>query len=289
MNPAMIITGGYGFVGSAFASEARRSFDLSLISRSKKMPDDIVWDMTGVTTGLPAAPFMVHLASATAKHANDTTTLTDYRRQNVETTKNLFSSLRSKPSYVLYVSTGDVYGKNSTMPISENTPTNPTTPYAVSKLAAEAIATAYCQAHNVPLGIARLGLIYGPREGAYQKAIPVFIQTALAHKPIVLFGGGHAKRQFLYVDDCARALMQLVLMQATGVMNVVGKNSVSIADLAVLINLLTHNPAGVTKSSDIHPEVDVLYDPRKLSKIGFKETVSLSEGLRREIEYAHFF
>lgn len=288
MNPAMIITGGYGFVGSAFVSEARGTFDLSLISRSKKMPDDIVWDMTDQTTGLPAAPFIVHLASATAKSANDTTTLADYRRQNVETTKILFSSLVNKPSYILYVSTGDVYDKNNKLPISEDTPTNPLTPYAISKLEAEAITASYCQAHNVPFGIARLGSIYGPGEGAYQKAIPVFIQTALSRKPILLLGEGRAKRQFLYVDDCACALMQMVRTQTQGVVNVVGKHSISIADLAKLINLLTHNPAGVIQGSDIRPEVDILYDCRKLSQIGFDETISLSEGLLREIEYAHF-
>ncbi len=285
MNPRMVITGGYGFIGSAFVSQARSMFDLSLIHRTKKTSDDIVWDMAGLAPGLPAAPFIVHLASATAKSANDTTTLADYRRQNVETTKTLFSSLVSKPSYILYVSTGDVYGKNNGLSISEDTPTNPLTPYAISKLEAEAITASYCRAHNIPFGIARLGFIYGPGEGAYQKAIPVFIQRALSRKPILLLGEGKAKRQFLYVDDCACALMQMVLTQTPGVVNVVGKHSISIADLAKLINLLTHNPAGVTKSSAAHPEVDVLYDCRKLSGIGCTESVSLSEGLQKEIEW----
>ena len=162
MKPRMLITGGYGFVGSALLRDARKTFNLCLITRTKKKPEDIVWDMTGKPPDLPDAQYIVHLASATAKAANDTTTLADYRRQNVETTNAFFSALVTKPTYVLYVSTADVYAKHRT-------------PYAISKLEAEAIATSYCRDHNIPLGIARLGLIYGPGEGVYQKAIPMFM------------------------------------------------------------------------------------------------------------------
>jgi len=282
----VLVTGGYGFVGSAFVSKAQTKHEVIRIARTARAGDDIVWDLTGAThPPLPESDYLVHVASLTARQSDDATSAAEYRRHNVTGTQNLFGALASLPRYVLYVSTTDVYGHDKGELITEQTTLQPQTLYARSKLEAEQVTASFCAARGIRLGIARLGPIYGPGEAAYKKAIPTFISLAVAGKTLTILGEGRAKRQYLYVDDVARALALMLDVEFDGVLNLAGATAVSIADLAQLIVELSGNATGIEQVVSERPEADVLFDTAKLSGLGFAETVPLSEGLGREIAW----
>jgi UDP-glucose 4-epimerase len=286
MKSQMLVAGGYGFVGSAFIKEAAKSFDISIVTRRRRRAADIVWDLTGETIpeGVGRYDVVIHLASLTAKDKADAYAAEEYRKHNVIATEHLLKSLEMKsPAYLMYVSTIDVYGTPSGV-INEETTTHPETRYAISKSEAEVVCRQWCEAHNVTCCIARLGSIYGPGERKYKKVVPMFIRTALAQRPLPVLGDGGARRQFLYVDDAARALIRLVTCRAEGIYNAAGVEPVSVINLAKLINELTGNPAGITRI-ETQASYDVLVDTRKLAVLGVVPSIALEEGLKKEIAW----
>lgn len=286
MKPSMVVTGGYGFVGTAFVSQARSAYDVTCVARRRSATTDVVWDLTNARLPeLPDADRVVHIASLIAKEAADETTLDEYRRANVDGTRNLLAALPSPPAYVLYVSTADVYGHGRDEPITESTSPRPQTPYAESKLEAELEVTGFCTTHGIPYGIARLGSVYGPGEAAYRKVIPTFIALAVAGDALPLMGKGTARRHFLYVDDAARALLLMAQSSFRGVLNVVGSTVVSTREVADLIVELSGQTAGIAEAPSNRPEVDILFDATRFAESGFVHAVDLREGLQREIDW----
>ena len=144
----------------------------------------------------------------------------------------------------------------------------------------------FCIRRGIPYGIARLGLLYGPGEGAYKKVIPEWIRMGLAGDPLTVLGTGNAIRQYLYIDDAIRALLLLIDHQERGVVNVVGKTRVSMKALASIIHEGTGNNAGISRSK-LHQsrEDHIVFDTTRLAALGFEERMSLREGLRREVDW----
>nr|CAD2171105.1 unnamed protein product [Meloidogyne enterolobii] len=107
----------------------------------------------------------------------------------------------------VHISTDEVYGDsvNENVPKDEESPLNPTNPYAASKAACEVIVRSYYHSYRLPYVMVRMNNVYGPRQ-AYSKLIPKFTRLALEGKPYPLMGDGRHKRSWIYVDDCAEAI-----------------------------------------------------------------------------------
>lgn len=199
----LYVTGSHGFIGKRFCEIAKEQYLIIPVDRNN-------------VSEVPSGSVIIHFAAKTAKSKNDVTTLAEYRRANVGLTKKL---LARKPSYFLYVSTMDVLHK-------------PLTPYAQSKLEAEALVSSF--------EIVRLGFVYGPGEGEYGKVIPTFIKCALAEKSLPVTDK-HAARKFIYVDDVVRKLLAHVENKTTEITTIEGDIEIKILDLAKSIQKLVKN------------------------------------------------
>lgn len=142
---------------------------------------------------------------------------------------------------VLVASTSEVYGKNTTGPLREETdrvlgsPLKTRWSYSTSKAVDEILAHVYWKEKSVPTIIVRLFNTVGPRQsGAYGMVIPRFVSQALAGKPLQVHGDGRQSRCFLHVSDVVGALTQIVAhpMAVGQVFNLGSQEEVTIEELA---------------------------------------------------------
>ncbi|HVT72520.1 MAG TPA: SDR family NAD(P)-dependent oxidoreductase [Lacunisphaera sp.] len=210
-------------------------------------------------------------------------------------TLNLLQAARQAgPKRFLYISTSEVYGKALTFPLTEAAATWPTTVYGGSKLAGEHYAAAYHECYGLPVIRVRPFNNYGPRahfEGDSGEVIPRFMLRALAGQPPVVFGDGSHTRDFLFVKDCAEALVQIATCDALvgGLVNLGYGAEVRIDELARLV-LAAVGRADLTvvHEADRPGDVPRLWvDATRLRQaVAWRPRTPLAEGLRSTL--AHY-
>jgi UDP-glucose 4-epimerase len=122
---------------------------------------------------------------------------------NATGTLNVLEAARTNGAHVIFSSSSSVYGRNMQLPKDESMWLGPMTPYAASKLAAEAYVQAYASAYEVPTTLLRFFNVFGPRQRPdheYAAVLPKWIWLAMQGKPIEVYGDGTASRDFTYVD-----------------------------------------------------------------------------------------
>ena len=114
---------------------------------------------------------------------------------------------------VAFASSAAVYGDVSEMPVSEDAPRQPVSPYGIDKLASELALDYYANVHGVPTTALRFFNVYGPRQdpsSPYSGVISIFADRARAGRPLTIFGDGGQTRDFVYVGDVVRAITAAV-------------------------------------------------------------------------------
>jgi dTDP-glucose 4,6-dehydratase len=191
----------------------------------------------------------------------------------------------------IHVSTDEVYGEvalNETS--SEKSLLNPTNPYAASKAAAEFIVRSYYKSYNIPIIITRGNNVYGP--GQYpEKLIPKFLLKLLKGQKMTIHGEGKTIRNFVYVEDVARAFETIMFNgEISKTYNIGTDNEHSVVDIATLL----HSKLGGDKSYsecveyvEDRPFNDFRYsvDSDKLHKLGWSTTTGFDEGMEKTIEW----
>ncbi len=105
----------------------------------------------------------------------------------------------------IHISTSEVYGQAAQIPMTEEHPINPQSPYAAAKAGADRLVYAYGLTYDLPIIIVRPFNNYGPNQYP-EKLIPLFITNALEDKPLPVYGEGRFTRDWIYVEDHCRAL-----------------------------------------------------------------------------------
>ncbi len=199
----------------------------------------------------------------------------------------------------VYASSASVYGSPTKIPESESDCVGPMSPYAVSKLAAEQYCLVHHRVYGLPVVCLRYFNTYGPRQtpnSIYGGVVSIFIDRALAGKPLLVFGDGAQTRDFGYVADIARATGDAVT--ASGVEGVVlnlgsGVETSVTALAAEIISIVSGDPA-VDPSSSIRYEARRIVDNvarrcADISRAGqlldYRPLYALREGLRATIEW----
>ena len=211
---------------------------------------------------------------------------------NLETTFVLLEHLRraKSPPALIFASSAAVYGNPMKVPIHEDDPTIPISPYGVSKLAAERYVAVYNKLYDIPTVSMRLFSAFGPRQ---KKQIVYDLLAKLDQDPtrLSVLGDGTQERDFLYVADLVDAML-LVAERAPKrgeVYNVASGVSVTITELVETIcEEVRIRPrieyTGSTRPGDANRWV---VDMSKLRALGYDPKVNLSEGLQLTSEWYH--
>ena len=152
---------------------------------------------------------------------------------NATGTLNVLEAARESGAHVFFSSSSSVYGRNGLLPKDESMWLGPMTPYAASKLAAEAYVQAYGSAYEVPVTLLRFFNVFGPKQRPdheYAAVLPKWIWMAMRNEPIEVFGDGSQTRDFTYVktvlDICLDAMNRKVTHD--GAINLAYGNRISL-------------------------------------------------------------
>lgn len=209
-----------------------------------------------------------------------------YVRNNVVATQTLLEECRKwSIGRFIYVSTDEVYGSSSEVH-TEDSKLSPTNPYSASKAAAEMFVMAYSRSFNIPTIITRGNNVYGPKQYP-EKVIPKFILRVLAGHRCQIQGTGHQTRSFLYVDDVCQAFDLILHWGQLGIYNIGSDSEHKIIDLAYLISRQITGQEQPVDYIENRCFNDISYhlDYSRLTQLGWKQTVSLEEGLARTIDW----
>ncbi len=218
-----------------------------------------------------------------------------YVDTNVKGTLNICqAALKQGVARMIHMSTSEVYGTAQYVPIDENHPLRPQSPYAATKAAADALALSFHFSFGLPVVIARPFNTYGPRQSA-RAVIPTIITQMLAGTAEVKLGNPVATRDFTYVSDTCAALALLGQMECGlgEVFNIGSNKEIAIKDLFELIRQAARSEAALSSVADRFrqgkSEVERLRcaNGKLHSATGFSPSIRLREGIARTIAWFH--
>jgi UDP-glucose 4-epimerase len=190
----------------------------------------------------------------------------------------------------VYASTSSVYGDTRVLPIEEDTPLRPFSPYGVTKLAGENLSMLYNRNFGVPTVALRYFTVYGPRQRP-DMAFHRFCISILTHQPVHVFDDGYQTRDFTYVSDIVEAnILAATSQSAVGqVMNIAGGSRVTVRSVLEMLQTINDSSFEVEFEEKQHGDVRDTFAStlRAQNLLGYIPHIKLQDGLRNEFEYAH--
>jgi UDP-glucose 4-epimerase len=206
---------------------------------------------------------------------------------NVKGTMNLLRSCSAgKSCRFVFTSSCSVYGEPVFLPVTEEHPTNPISPYAESKLAAEKFCLGSCEKWLCDAVVLRFFNVYGPKQGLseYGGVIRFFIDRCKRKLPLVVYGNGEQSRDFVHVSDVVEALVRSAECEAAvgEVINVGTGEAITINELAEAFLELSNLDLGISYEAARAGDIKRSYaDTSKAEKLlGYHPKVCLKDGLR---------
>jgi dTDP-glucose 4,6-dehydratase len=303
----VVVTGGAGFIGSAFVRHMLREHaDVEVVNLDKltyagnlenlhEVDQDPrytfvrgdICDASAVHSVLAGADAVVNFAAET--HVDRSISdPQDFIRTDVLGTHTLLETVRELdvPRY-LQVSTDEVYGSIEEGSFTEDSPLDPSSPYSASKAGADLLVLATHRTYGAPVVITRSSNNYGPYQYP-EKVVPLFVTNALDDLPLPLYGDGANVRDWLHVDDNCAAIELVLLKGEPGVVyNIGGGNEVANGDLTRrILAELGKDERLITPVPD-RPGHDRRYsvDCARLRALGWRPRIAFDDGLRDTIAW----
>lgn len=208
-----------------------------------------------------------------------------YTRQNILATQRLLEwAHSSKPERFIFASSSSVYGDVEKMPMQEEDPLRPLSPYGVSKLAAENLCTLYHKNFGLPTVSLRYFTVYGPGQRP-DMAFHRFLKAIMAAEELTIYGSGEQTRDFTYISDIISAnLAAASRPQAAGrIYNIGGGSRITVNGVLKLLAEITAKQVKVKHESvqagdPPHTFADT---DRAKAELGFRPQTGIEEGLKK--------
>ncbi|MEH1166195.1 NAD-dependent epimerase/dehydratase family protein [Micromonospora sp. CPCC 205539] len=260
-----MVTGGAGFIGANLVralgevpqvSEVVIVDDLStgLLDNLDGLPARLfqgsVLDPDLLDDALAGAASVVHLGALGSVPRSIDQPLQSHHANATGTLMVLEAARRHGVRQVILSSSSSVYGANPVLPRQEGLRPVPVSPYAVSKLAAEAYAVAYSACYGLPVLPFRFFNVFGPRQAAhhaYAAVLPRFVTAALAGEPLRVHGDGRQTRDFTFVGSVTSVIVDAIVRRVTttDVVNLAFGARISLLDLIAELEDILSRPLPV--------------------------------------------
>lgn len=304
----VLVTGGAGFIGANLCRALVENPAVGRIVVLDDLSTGSAENLTGVSGveliegsildadilrgAMEGADAVVHLAARASVPRSLEDPLATHEVNATGTLRVLEAARQAGGAQVLVASSSSVYGGNRSLPAGEDLAPLPLSPYAASKLAAEAYSLSYAQSFGLPVLVFRFFNVFGPLQKAghvYAAVVPAFAAAALAGEPLPVHGDGSQTRDFTFVGSVVRVLSEGVerTVTAPGPVNLAFGGRASLLELAEALGevigrplVLAHGPA---RAGDVR---DSQADQRRLRALFPRiEPVALADGLRATVEW----
>ncbi|MCX6306235.1 MAG: NAD-dependent 4,6-dehydratase LegB [Bacteroidetes bacterium] len=311
-NKKVLVTGGAGFIGSHLTEElVEKGCEVKVFVHYNSfnrwgwidyLPEEIkkrieiftgdIRDPNGVREAMKGCDVVFHLAALIgipySYHSPDT-----YVDTNVRGTLNILQAARQLGvSRIIHTSTSEIYGTAQFVPITEEHPVNPQSPYAATKASADFLALTFFRSFATPVAVVRPFNTYGPRQSA-RAIIPTIITQLIHGDGKLTLGSVTPTRDLNFVKDTAHGfLMAAGCDEALGeVINLGSNYEISVGDLALRIASLMGKEIHIEAADErIRPgksEVERLWAENRKAKelLGWKPLFDLDSGLKETISW----
>jgi UDP-glucose 4-epimerase len=295
----ILVTGGLGQAGSYLAEQLSENNEITILDNFSnslnniKFPSNIkiikgdIRNPKIVNELVSEADTIIHAAAQTSVNKSIEDPIYD-ADNNINGTLNLLEAARrSDIERFIYISSAAVYGDPVTLPINEEHPTNPLSPYGLSKLTGEKYARLYYNLYGLPTVCLRPFNIFSPRqnpESPYSGVITKFIERVRNDRNPVIFGDGNQTRDFVYIEDVVEAVFNAMENRnAIGeVFNIGTGEPTRIKDLAYTLIRISNKKLKPQFASPQKGDIGESYaDITKARRIlGYKPKYLLEHGLK---------
>ena len=304
MKKRVLVTGGAGFMGSAFVRLYAKKYRITVLDKmsyaaDRKRLSSAAGDITFIKGDLSKKETfqrlkkggwdaLLHFAAET--HVDRSLQdIKPFIESNIIATDHIVKyALLKKVKKFIHISTDEVYGDHKKGRFKEEDPLNPKNPYAATKAAADFLVQTAIKAEGLPGVIVRPANNYGPAQHR-EKFIPLSITQLLTGKKIPIYGKGKQIREWIYVDDCIEGV-ELILRKGKkgGVYNIGSYQELSNLETAkTLIRLCDKKIGQSIRFVNDRPGHDFRYgmDCRKIRRLGWRPRYQLMEGLKKTVDW----
>ena len=302
MTEKVLVTGGAGFIGSyliklwlkldpkirivnfdklTYCGDRSRLKEVETERRYQFFKGDVCRPEE-VETALKGCDGVIHLAAETHVDRSILDAGTFFETNLYGTFVMLEAARRKGVRRFLYVSTDEVYGSRQAGYFTEKSELRPTSPYSVSKAAADLLVTSYARTHGLHTVVTRGSNTFGPYQYP-EKVIPLFVSNALSGLKLPLYGDGRQVRNWIHVQDHCRGILAAYNKGRKGESyNISSRTYLENIDLTRRILKILGAPAGLIQKVRDRVGHDRRYatSSGNLRKLGWRESLSFEEALR---------
>ncbi|HEX8856203.1 MAG TPA: dTDP-glucose 4,6-dehydratase [Thermoleophilaceae bacterium] len=301
----LLVTGAAGFIGSTFVrvvleerpdaevvvldklTYAGRRENLQEVEDRIRFVQGAIEDEEVVLETMEGADAVVNFAAESHVDRSISDQYAFVRTHVIGTSVLLDAARQHGVSRFLQVSTDEVYGSIEEGSFTETSPLNPSSPYSATKAAGDLLVSAHVHTHGIEAVICRGSNNYGPRQYP-EKLIPLSVLNAVAGDHLPVYGDGRQVRNWLYVEDFARAIDTVLRNGTPGeAYNVGGPDEEENIDVVRRILDLTGRDESLIEHVTDRPGHDRRYSlsSDKVRALGWESRVRFEEGLERTVEW----
>lgn len=294
----VLVTGGAGFIGSNLVKHllevGREVVIYDNLSSGYRQNVDAVPEATFVegdvrdgnrlAEAMNGVDTVFHLAASVGNVRSIEAPIDDSEINVLGTLRVLEAARALKVRKLVFSSSAGIFGELKHLPISEDHPVEPDSPYGASKLAAEKLCLAYAKLYEIEAVCLRYFNVYGTnqRYDAYGNVIPIFARQMLLGQTLTIFGDGDQTRDFVNVQDVVR--LNFLASEARGISGAFNVGSGTFVTINRLVELMgeaggmkPHVQHGPPRKGDVRDSLADLSRARQA--FGFEPKVNLEDGL----------